>query len=214
MNNRLPNWPFKRIFDCLCEHHRQSNCWLRFNLYHGEVFRCGSQIRIYCRTFRVRSKFRTGQEQLEVKLGQLNKNGIFERLKRNRKRGWNYNDQWLNSDSHHRPWFRGTFQTKENDAEVKNKFIYSLKLKLFNSYVKSNIDQLTKLLHKLSSSKQKQHYIKTIEALKEPFKTSLRLNRCWWQMLETLVTNITKSCHHKESAPNILKLLPTSLLPS
>jgi hypothetical protein len=39
--------------------------------------------------------------------------------------------------------------------------------KMTLSYVKSNIDQLTKLLHKLSSSKQKNHYIKTIEALKE-----------------------------------------------
>jgi len=39
--------------------------------------------------------------------------------------------------------------------------------KMTLSYVKSNIDQLTKLLHKLSSSKQKHHYIKTIEALKK-----------------------------------------------
>jgi len=39
--------------------------------------------------------------------------------------------------------------------------------KMTLSYVKSNIDQLTKLLHKLSGSKQSHHYIKTIEALKK-----------------------------------------------
>ena len=47
---------FKRIFDSVCEHNRQSNYWLQFNLYHGEIFRCGTQTRIHCRTFRIRSK--------------------------------------------------------------------------------------------------------------------------------------------------------------
>ena len=36
--------------------------------------------------------------------------------------------------------------------------------------MKSNIDQLTKLFQKLSNSKKRHDYIKTIEALKETFK--------------------------------------------
>merc|ERR1712131_469193 len=39
--------------------------------------------------------------------------------------------------------------------------------KMTLSYVKSNIDQLTKLFQKLSNAKQRNHYIKTIEALKK-----------------------------------------------
>ena len=55
---------FKRIFDSVCEHNRQSNYRLQLNLYHGEIFRCWTQTRIHCRTFRARSKM----------VNQLNKN--------------------------------------------------------------------------------------------------------------------------------------------
>ena len=97
---------FKRIFDSVCEYNRQSNYWLQFNLYHGEIFRCGTQTRIHCRTFRIRSKLINGPKCLFC---YFRPNINFWAIGRNRKRGWNNNDQWFNSDTHHRSWFRRTF---------------------------------------------------------------------------------------------------------
>ena len=54
---------FKRIFDSICEHNRQSNYRLQLNLYHGEIFRCWTQTRIHCRTFRAAQKCKTGSNE-------------------------------------------------------------------------------------------------------------------------------------------------------